>query len=174
MEKVIVNWHLAQDAETESVERHCHNCGKKVVFKDSYIRRHNANGKNIYKFAIYKCGNDHSWNKKLKIYKSQPQSKAQVEPQLETSGTLETSKYSKPTPLSILKCQELNIREIEIRIESVKGTWRLDKLLSEQLEEWSRSHIQKGIKKGEILVDQMRAKPNCIIREHQRITLFLS
>lgn len=174
MEKAIVNWHLSQDAETEIVERYCHNCGKKVVFKDSYIRRHNANGKNIYKFAIFKCENGHTWNKKLKIYKSQPLSEPQVDPYLETFGELEASKYTKPTPLSISKCQELNIREIEIRVESVEGTWRLDKLLSEQLEEWSRSHIQKSIKKGEILVDQMRAKPNCIVRENQRITLFLT
>jgi hypothetical protein len=142
-----------------------------LVFIDSYIRRHNANGKNIYKFAIFKCEKDHTWNKKLKIFKSQSQSKAQVGPQQET---LERSMYTKLTPLSISTCQELNIKEIEIRIESIDGIWRLDKLLSVQLKEWSRSHIQKGIKNGEILVDQMSAKSNCIVREHQKITLFLT
>lgn len=43
----------------------CSNCKSKVVFKNSNVKRHNANGKNIYKFAIYKCDKGHTWHKML-------------------------------------------------------------------------------------------------------------
>jgi hypothetical protein len=36
---------------------------------DSGKIRQNANGKNIYTYAIYKCGKDHTWNRKLTTLK---------------------------------------------------------------------------------------------------------
>ena len=51
-------------------KRYCKNCRRTTLFTDTNIRRHNANGKNIYRFAIYKCPKNHTWNQKLHIYKS--------------------------------------------------------------------------------------------------------
>ena len=64
-----INWNLKECAPREE-ERYCHNCGKKVIFRDCLIRRENANGKNISRYAIYKCPQDHTWNKKLADFKS--------------------------------------------------------------------------------------------------------
>lgn len=61
---------LNKKQEADTVTKQCKMCGKVTIFTDTTIRRHNANGKNIYQFAIYKCPKNHSWNKKLDIYKS--------------------------------------------------------------------------------------------------------
>lgn len=38
-----INWSLKECGPKEEL-RYCHNCGKKVIFIDSLIRRENANG----------------------------------------------------------------------------------------------------------------------------------
>lgn len=48
----------------------CSNCGRIVLFFGTNVRRHSPNGKNIYRFAIYKCEKNHTWNEKLAIYKA--------------------------------------------------------------------------------------------------------
>ncbi|MDX8361573.1 hypothetical protein [Cytobacillus sp. IB215316] len=53
-------------------QRYCSNCGRVVLFYDTLIRRHNANGKNIYRYAIYKCEKNHTWKKSLKLIKAIP------------------------------------------------------------------------------------------------------
>lgn len=49
--------------ESSVVIRYCPRCGRKVEFHDSGKRRQNANGRNIYKYAIFKCARDHTWNR---------------------------------------------------------------------------------------------------------------
>ncbi len=50
--------------------RYCSRCKTKVQFTDSGKIRQNANGKNIFVYAIYKCGKDHTWNKKMGVRKA--------------------------------------------------------------------------------------------------------
>ena len=70
MEEILyLNWEIHNE-ENDKEERYCHNCGKKVIFTDSLKRRQNANGKNIYHFAIYKCPSDNSWDKVINIFKT--------------------------------------------------------------------------------------------------------
>ncbi len=49
-----LHWRLSQKPE-RAVKKHCKMCGKGSVFTDTNVRRHNANGKSIYQYAIYKC-----------------------------------------------------------------------------------------------------------------------
>lgn len=59
MKKAMINLNV-MNMEIETIERYCHNCGKKVLFTDSLKRRQNANGKNLYNYAIFKCSNGHT------------------------------------------------------------------------------------------------------------------
>ncbi|HPL54232.1 MAG TPA: hypothetical protein PLW11_08900 [Bacillota bacterium] len=64
------HWKLTNVSDDNTTMRHCHNCGRKVIFVDSGKRRRNANGKNIYEYAIYKCKKGHTWNRLLGITKN--------------------------------------------------------------------------------------------------------
>lgn len=61
MQKVQLSWSLYENQQN-TIEKYCKNCRRTTLFTDTNIRRHNANGKNIYRFAIYKCPKDHTWN----------------------------------------------------------------------------------------------------------------
>lgn len=54
MSNITLYWKLSQIPEI-TTKKHCKMCGKLSAFTDTFVRRHNANGKNIYQFAIYKC-----------------------------------------------------------------------------------------------------------------------
>lgn len=114
-ERKVIKWDLhASDLKQLTIERHCHNCGRKVKFHDSMIRRHNANGKNIYQFAIYKCEKGHTWNKKLNIYKSFSEHVAVtewIEPAIES-----------PT-LEMISIQQLFCEQIEVRHIFERNQW---------------------------------------------------
>ena len=75
MQKQTYQWRLYGDTN-DTVVKYCSHCGSKVVFTDSGKRRRNANGKNLYEYAIYKCERDHTWNRVLKTYKASTETKA--------------------------------------------------------------------------------------------------
>jgi hypothetical protein len=131
MEKLLLKWSLNEGETAISIERYCHNCGKKMMFKDSSKRRKNANGKNIFEFAIFKCENGHTWNQMLGIYKSNEERKRMY--------ISETRNNEKPDIIEIAKCKVFGIKEIEIVLTHVDEQWRFDKLLAQQIEQTSRS-----------------------------------
>jgi hypothetical protein len=144
---------LRQQQQADTVKKQCKMCGKVTIFTDTTIRRHNANGKNIYQFAIYKCPNNHSWNKKLDIYKSFSE---HVDPE-----TLVPTEYE-----SLHECEKININGIqeqdtlELKISGLDGSFRLDQAISSSLEGWSRTEITRKIKKGTILLNNRLSKPS--------------
>lgn len=166
MERTCLSWSLYRDNQEESLERYCHNCGKKTLFKDTLIRRHNANGKNIYQYAIYKCQMDHTWNKKLDIYKARTQSEETMVEKEEKVSSLET--------IEIRNFVQKEMKEVVIYLEVVEGKWRLDKLLSKQISDLSRTEIVKWIKEGKVLVNGGTAKPSVYVQSHQHICISLS
>lgn len=102
----------------QSVFRYCSKCKSKVVFKDSMVKRHNANGKNIYMFAIYKCEKGHTWNK---VLDKLDQSKAHLL-DYETRERYHYNYQHKHMTLD-------TIDATEIRVESNGKQMRLDKFL---------------------------------------------
>ncbi|GIP41425.1 hypothetical protein J31TS4_47050 [Paenibacillus sp. J31TS4] len=68
MSTIEVTWSRIREEQIE--ERYCPSCGAMTGFADTGIRRHNANGKTIYRYAIYKCRREHTWNRKLAVYKA--------------------------------------------------------------------------------------------------------
>ena len=139
MTVLCIHWRLAPETE-ESVTKYCPQCGRKVSFVDYSKRRHNANGKNIYQFAIYKCANDHTWNKKSDIYKAKPFSP------VNNSEKEFCSESAEDPPISIGKLRKQEIHTLSICIQSVKSPLRLDRALSSKIKDVSRSQIQKLIK----------------------------
>jgi len=101
-----------------SVVRYCSQCKGHVTFRDSKVKRHNANGKNIYKYAIYKCDNHHTWNKILDKLDSN-------EAHLLEYNTREQYKYKTYEESMTLELEP----ELEIIISSMGKQMRLDKML---------------------------------------------
>jgi hypothetical protein len=165
LEKVRLNWHITINEVDNTIRRYCHNCGKTATFKDSGIRRHNANGKNIHVYAIYKCDKDHTWNDKLAKYKA------------DKTGTLlkfndteaELPRLSEKVCLADLRQQ--GTLEVEIRLVTIQGKWRLDRVLAQQLIGVSRSEIVKCINLSIILLDGKRVKSSEFVHEDQVIWL---
>ncbi|NLD45935.1 MAG: cytoplasmic protein [Clostridiaceae bacterium] len=165
MEKNILRWQLYESGESQSVERYCHNCGKKVLFQDSLKRRHNANGKDIFEYAIYKCENGHSWNKMLDTYKA---SEDKITP-----DKVKEKETLKLDFISVSAYREAGIGEVVIILEEVRGKYRIDKLLSQQIVDLSRSQIEKLIDDGLILINDEKTKASSQIRTAQKITIKL-
>lgn len=165
MEKTFLNWTLSEYKEV-SEHRYCHNCGKKAVFKDSGLRRVNANGKDLYEFAIYKCENGHTWNKTLSKYKSN-------KPGTKAIDNTSTKPECKVDFINIASLESNNIKEIEIFLEEAEGKWRLDKLLAQQIEDLSRAKIEKLISCGKIQVNNQIVKLNLIVRKGYTIKIIL-
>jgi len=53
-----------------AIIRYCSRCKTNVPFFDSKKTRTNANGKNLFIYAIYKCEKDHTWNRKIRMKKA--------------------------------------------------------------------------------------------------------
>jgi len=166
MEKVLyLNWEIHNNS-LDSEERYCHNCGKKVIFIDSLKRRQNANGKNIFHYAIYKCTNNHTWNKMLNTFKAIP-----------GLNNLDGKVYKRESKIDMLLIEDLiakGFNYVEITIDVIDKKIRLDKLLSNQILDLSRSKIEEGIKKGFILINEKLVKPKTIVREKETISLELN
>lgn len=164
MEYTILIWELVHEKANESTIRHCPNCNGKVEFRDTSKRRHNANGRDIYEYAIYKCEKGHTWNKFLKTYKASGEYKP-IESAASEKGCIES--------INPEHVQQRGIQRIEILLEKVVGRWRLDKILAEQIEGWSRSYIEKQILAGRIRLDEQVTKPSTGLKGGQRISIDL-
>lgn len=164
MEKIIYFWEIHEN-KTGGIDRYCPSCRDKVKFVDTGLRRHNANGKNIHEYVIYKCLNGHTWNKPLATFKSTHPIIKQVEniPKVSTLNSINTGAV-------ILEGK----RVIEIHICDISTKIRLDKILSLQIEDLSRSQIAKLIAYGRILVDENKVEPNTILRKGNIIKINLA
>lgn len=179
MSQVILNWELFEE-RIDSVERYCSSCGRKVIFYDSMVRRHNANGKKIFKYAIYKCEKGHTWNKMLDKYFS---NKANI---LSNPNSLENNPYRRDNnykrednqeqhiqKISLLEYSKENINKIDIFIRNTNCKIRLDKLLTDNLIDISRTQIQKKIKTVEILVNDKKTKCKYNLKDGDKITIYV-
>jgi len=163
MQKQTYQWRLYGDTN-DIVVKYCSHCGSKVVFTDSGKRRRNANGKNLYEYAIYKCERDHTWNRVLKTYKASTETKAVPQEKAIVIGCGNED-------IELLHHFTAGIAEIEIVLEEVTGEWRLDKLLGAKIPDVSRSAIRKMIETGLIRVDGKVVKQSLQLRKSQVITI---
>lgn len=167
MNKLTLKW-VFNDINEDKVERYCHNCSKKVVFADSMKRRKNANGKNIYEYAIYKCERGHTWNKLLNACKTHIDINGFIEEEIQEITQCET-----PKALLISDAIAGGIQEIEICIKNIIGRQRIDKLLALYIMDLSRTQIKLWIDSGKIQIDSCNIKPDTLIRNHQMIKIKL-
>jgi hypothetical protein len=162
MEKIIYSWEIYSD-EDDSFRRYCHNCGSKVTFTDSGVRRHNANGKDIYEYAIYKCERGHTWNKMLGMLKPTNDIRKFAGRKVNQGCCLDN--------INIGLHKVNNVKLIEIYIKEIGSKVRLDKILSRQIIDLSRSQIEKMINHGEILVNSQTVKPGVILKKGYTIAI---
>jgi hypothetical protein len=169
LEKLSIRWNLGSIDEKTTIKRYCHNCGKVTIYQDSMIRRHNANGKKIHQFAIYKCDEGHTWNQKLSAFKAHTYGGDSIS--IKKGKTVEETATSHIplVPISLAKLRDQGIEEFEIELEAVQGKWRLDKLLSQQLIGISRTEIVKMIKQGSIMLGGVKVKSGELVHGGQTI-----
>lgn len=158
---------------TEVVARYCSHCGKVVNFKDSGVRRQNANGKNIFHFAIYKCEKDHTWNKKLEQFTAKPHLTNVPIYLLEDEDAHSSNNYADSSSLNLEVIKSQGIEKIQIQVLIANGKHRLDKILSERLETISRSQLVKHIEAGDIALDGEMAKGKAFLKNQQVIEIDL-
>jgi hypothetical protein len=163
---MILNWSLAKENQTDTVEKYCPDCGKKVLFFDSGMRRRNANGKDIYEYAIFKCPKEHSWNKSIRQYKANGEF---IKESKKIAGKVDLPLKT----LVISECINAGIEKIEIYLDSVEGKWRIDKLLAACVQDLSRTKIQWLIQAGLIMVNDQTIQPDELLKPNQKITLFI-
>lgn len=158
-----VSWTLAETAG-DTVERYCSNCGRVVPFTDSGKVRRNANGKDIYAFAIYKCPKDHTWNKSL-----------DYDPLAAERGELPAGAEpaTAPGPVSLKELHDEGYRVLAIHILRAPKGVRLDRLLARYLTDASRSEIQRWIEKGRLTVDGRNVKASCVLNGPVRVVIDL-
>ncbi len=159
-----INWNLKECAPREE-ERYCHNCGKKVIFRDSLIRRENANGKNISRYAIYKCPQDHTWNKKLADFKSRPDMENAPQIIEELENCIES--------INLQEIFEEGYEKVEIQVICLGTRTRIDKLLSNNIEGLTRSKVERAIKDGVIALKGQETEGKIIIKSEAIIDIDL-
>ena len=160
-----LEWEIC-DETIQGVERYCPHCNRKVIFTDSDIKRRNANGKDIYEFAIFKCPEDHTWNRLLKTY--------QAKDYIETANPKEIDQdRSGVINIHIGQSLDQNISEVRICLQRVSGQWRLDKLLALHIVDWSRTKIEKQIRSGKILLNDKVVPTRTIVRTGQVIRILI-
>ncbi len=175
--KLQLTWTLEQNTNTQEM-RHCPGCGKKTAFEDSGVRRHNANGKKITQWAIYKCEKGHTWNKTLGHYRA-AQANAISDP-----GSLERHRYGRVEEVASIELSQSRLTEaagilegvapslipldftgqVEITIAGQTKGNRLDKVIHQRCNHWGRTEIQKMIKGGQILVNGQGVKPGAKLK----------
>lgn len=152
----------------ETIRRYCHNCGHVTGFKDSGKIRRNANGKDIFVFAIYKCENDHTWNRFLGNFKSRS-----ITDEAESPETPMDEKESLIAEIDLAESAAAGNDFVEILIEEAGSRVRLDKLLAGNLKGLSRSKIASMIERGKIRLDDRLVKPGTTVTEGAVITIML-
>ncbi|WP_232696653.1 S4 domain-containing protein [Brevibacillus daliensis] len=181
-----INWSLHEATAQLKIRRYCKNCSDTVLFTDTMIRRHNANGKNIFRFAIYKCERDHTWNKKLAVYKAFTDHVLESDFMQEHAGKTGKRHVAESFPtmhndiawlgstVNLSWLQQAGISQLHISLEEVIGAHRLDKVLAERFTDWSRAQITEKIKSGQILVNQTCTKPSKKMVAKDCITIVLT
>ncbi|WP_026884014.1 S4 domain-containing protein [Clostridium akagii] len=162
--KLSLNWCIYNNEINHEI-KYCHNCGKKVEFEDSLKRRQNANGKNIFYFAIYKCSSGHTWNKQIAEFKA-----VSGLENIDFENKYIKSEYEE---LSITMLKEKGINEVEISLDELNDKIRLDKFLSSKIIDISRVEIVKLINKGFIKINCNLVKSNVSLKKKDIITLIL-
>ena len=166
MSKMTYQWILGGISNDRPILKYCHNCGRKVSFRDSMKRRHNANGKKIFEYAIYKCERYHTWNLLLNTYKAGENIKfSELEVQTVGIGDFDS--------IHLSEHRGGDIEKIDIFLEEINGRWRVDKLLGDRIADVSRTEICELIRQGKILLDGKEVKQNAILKSQQTITIIL-
>ncbi|MBF4694113.1 DUF1062 domain-containing protein [Fusibacter ferrireducens] len=140
-----INW-VIQTSGVSEVERYCHNCGQKVIFKDSLVRRQNANGKNIHHFAIYKCDRGHTWNKKIEQFKV----KGDLENKKDFLTSTETTSEHGEIIIDKLLSEGYEILEISVRSDM---KIRVDKVLAQCISDRSRTQLNVFFERNDVTVN---------------------
>lgn len=152
-------------------ERYCPGCGRKVAFIDSGVRRHNANGKKIYKWAIYKCPQGHTWNKTLEKYTADHAAKRSEPASREQNGYGRQENKGETT---LEPVPDLSREAVEIVLRGEGKGVRLDKLLSEKGTGLSRTEIQRRIEGGCIRLNGKAVQSKKKVKAGDRITILQS
>lgn len=160
-------WEIIKKQTIRSEVKHCKMCGKNSRFTDTNIRRHNSNGKHIYRFAIYKCEKNHTWNKKLDIYKA-------FRKHERIHGREPLNRKSILTEIPVHLYLESQISQVQITIKSIEGVYRIDSLLSQQIPDWSRTVIVDNIRNGFILINGQTIKPSTKVLPYDIIMIMLA
>ncbi|WP_214480679.1 S4 domain-containing protein [Bacillus sp. SM2101] len=159
-------WNLINMEDVIQEQRYCSNCGRVVLYYDTLIRRHNANGKNIYRYAIYKCEKNHTWNKKLEAYKSYTDH-IRLNEAVPTDDEVNTPICYKSLVVNEIAC-------VQISIIHVIGDFRIDKVLADRLSNISRNEIVKKLQDSLITVNKQHVKPSTRIRSGDNIVLLIT
>lgn len=159
-------WELSPGPAEQAIVRYCSGCKDKVLFGDSLKRRRNANGKNIFEYAIYRCEKGHTWNKPLAAYKASAYE--------ENSPVVSPRQESAPEPLSVAALRDRGASGVSIALKVVEGRWRLDKLLAQRFWDLSRTQIETMIRQGAITLDGATVKPGVAVKGEQRIRIDLT
>ena len=162
-----LTWTLGSDA-TEVVARYCSHCGKVVHFSDSGYRRQNANGKTIFHFAIFKCEKGHTWNNKIEQFTA----KSNLTNVPLKLRALEASVVEN-TPILLADVKAQGYERLQIHVGILMGKHRLDKILSERLENLSRTQLVKQIDAGFISLDGQPAKGKSTLHSQHVIEIDL-
>ncbi len=165
-------WSLYHAETAETLERHCSTCGKTSTFTDTGKKRRNANGKNIFEYTIYRCENGHSWNHKIRQYKTGESPQYALS---DNNGHNGNGNRPRPKiqPLALSQYQAQGITMITIQLDVVEGAWRLDNVLSAHITDASRTEIQKMIKTGQILVNHQESKSGTALKRGSTIQIHL-
>jgi hypothetical protein len=163
---LILKWSLASQNQEDTFKKYCPNCGKKVLFIDSRMRRRNANGKDIHEYAIYKCPKGHTWNKSIRRYKAYREF---IRPSKEFVSETELPFQT----LMLSECSEKGVEKIEIYLNSVNKRRRIDRFLAERVKDLSRTRIRELIEAGFITINGQKTKPGELLKPGQKITLVL-
>ena len=166
--QVTLIWNLTQTEEAHTLERHCSTCGRTTTFTDTGKKRRNANGKNIFEYTIYRCEKGHRWNQKTRQYKA---SQYGVPYKAGHNGNGENGSRQTIQAFALSYYRSQGMTTIAIRLESVEGVWRLDKVLSEHITDLSRAEIRRMIKAGQILFDRKEIKPGARIKREGTIEI---
>jgi hypothetical protein len=170
--QVNLTWSLYQEETIQTIERHCSTCGRTTTFTDTGKKRHNANGKNIFEYIIYRCEKGHSWNYKIRQYKASESNRHAFPGKNGHSGNRNWF-HPKIQPLSLSQYHTQGITLITIQLDAVEGAWRLDKLLSAYITDVSRTEIQNMIRTRRILLNHKEVKSGTVLKRGSTIQVHL-
>lgn len=145
-------------------QRYCSHCKAVVAFSDSGKRRQNANGKTIHHYQIYKCPNDHTWNKKIDQFKAfKGIQNYESEVALEIQNEL--------CDLSNILTEPETIWQIAVHL--VGKPIRIDKLLANMFAQYSRNKLCDCLAAGTITLNRTIVSKKTKVRDGDLITINL-